>query len=165
MRKLIYIFIFNLLISGCVNEKTTDHVSENNISDKDFQNIIKNIWLTNAHIFNNKKFTLIPRDSVNYIMYKVIQEKGINKEEFEKSIKYYSQNPELLDSILKDLRDSLEEVFIGISHDEIDEESNSNEIIKDLLKENSKFIKPDIKRSNKRKKNSNVLTDSLNIKP
>lgn len=152
MRKLIYIFIFNLLIAGCVNEKTTDYVSENNISDKDFQNIIKNIWLTNAHIFNNKKFTLIPRDSINYVMYKVIQEKGINKEEFEKSIKYYSQNPELLDSILKDLRDSLEEVFIGISHDEIDEESNSNEIIKDLLKENSKFIKPDFKRSNKRKK-------------
>ena len=150
MRKLIYIYIFNLLIAGCVNEKTTDYVSENNISDKDFQNIIKNIWLTNAHIFNNKKFTLIPRDSVNYIMYKVIQEKGINKEEFEKSIKYYSQNPELLDSILKDLRDSLEEVFIGISHDEIDEESNSKEIIKDLLKENSKFIAIDSVRPKKR---------------
>lgn len=150
MRKLIYIFIFNLLIAGCVNEKTTDYVSENNISDKDFQNIIKNIWLTNAHIFNNKKFTLIPRDSINYVMYKVIQEKGINKEEFEKSIKYYSQNPELLDSILKDLRDSLEEVFIGISHDEIDEESNSNEIIKDLLKENSKFIATDSVRPKKR---------------
>ena len=139
-----------MLIAGCVNEKTTDYVSENNISDKDFQNIIKNIWLTNAHIFNNKKFTLIPRDSVNYIMYKVIQEKGINKEEFEKSIKYYSQNPELLDSILKDLRDSLEEVFIGISHDEIDEESNSKEIIKDLLKENSKFIAIDSVRPKKR---------------
>ena len=138
------------MIAGCVNEKTTDYVSENNISDKDFQNIIKNIWLTNAHIFNNKKFTLIPRDSVNYIMYKVIQEKGINKEEFEKSIKYYSQNPELLDSILKDLRDSLEEVFIGISHDEIDEESNSKEIIKDLLKENSKFIAIDSVRPKKR---------------
>ena len=139
-----------MLISGCVNEKTTDHVSKNNISDKDFQNIIKNIWLTNAHIFNNKKFTLIPRDSVNYIMYKIIQEKGINKEEFEKSIKYYSQNPELLDSILKDLRDSLEEVFIGISHDEIDEESNSNDIIKDLLKENSKFIAIDSVRPKRR---------------
>lgn len=139
-----------MLIAGCVNEKTTDYVSENNISDKDFQNIIKNIWLTNAHIFNNKKFTLIPRDSINYVMYKVIQEKGINKEEFEKSIKYYSQNPELLDSILKDLRDSLEEVFIGISHDEIDEESNSNEIIKDLLKENSKFIAIDSVRPKKR---------------
>ena len=139
-----------MLIAGCVNEKTTDYVSENNISDKDFQNIIKNIWLTNAHIFNNKKFTLIPRDSINYVMYKVIQEKGINKEEFEKSIKYYSQNPELLDSILKDLRDSLEEVFIGISHDEIDEESNSNEIIKDLLKENSKFIATDSVRPKKR---------------
>ena len=150
MRKLIYIYIFNLLIAGCVNEKTTDYVSENNISDKDFQNILKNIWLTNAHIFNNKKFTLIPKDSVNYIMYKVIQEKGINKEEFEKSIKYYSQNPELLDSILKDLRDSLEEVFIGISHDEIDEESNSKEIIKDLLKENSKFIAIDSVRPKKR---------------
>ena len=150
MKKLIYIYIFNLLIAGCVNEKTTDYVSENNISDKDFQNIIKNIWLTNAHIFNNKKFTLIPRDSINYVMYKVIQEKGINKEEFEKSIKYYSQNPELLDSILKDLRDSLEEVFIGISHDEIDEESNSKEIIKDLLKENSKFIAIDSVRPKKR---------------
>ena len=51
--------------------------------------------------------------------------KGIKKEDFEKSIKYYSQKPELLDSILKNLRDSLEEVYIGISHDEVDEEYNS----------------------------------------
>ena len=85
--------------------------------------------------------------------------------DFEKSIKYYSQKPELLDSILKNLRDSLEEVYISISHDEVNEEYNSNDSVKDLLKENSKFIKPDFKRSNKRKKNSNVLTDSLNIKP
>ena len=32
---------------------------------KIFKILLKNIWLTNAHIFNNKKFTLIPRDSVN----------------------------------------------------------------------------------------------------
>ena len=54
--------------------------------------------------------------------------------------------------LLKNLRDSLEKVYISISHDEVDEEYNSNDSIKDLLKENSKFIKPDFKRSNKRKK-------------
>ena len=156
MKKQIYILIFHVLFSGCVNEKTTDYINENTISEKDFQEIIKNIWLTNAHVFTNKKFTMIPRDSVNNV---------IKKEDFEKSIKYYSQKPELLDSILKNLRDSLEEVYISISHDEVDEEYNSNDSVKDLLKENSKFIKPDFKRSNKRKKNSNVLTDSLNIKP
>ena len=165
MKKQIYILIFHVLFSGCVNEKTTDYINENTISEKDFQEIIKNIWLTNAHVFTNKKFTLIPRDSVNNVIFKLFEDKGIKKEDFEKSIKYYSQKPELLDSILKNLRDSLEEVYISISHDAVDEEYNSNDSIKDFLKENSKFIKPDIKRSNKRKKNSNVLTDSLNIKP
>ena len=84
--------------------------NENTISDKDFQEIIKNIWLTNAHVFTNKKFTMIPRDSVNNVIFKLFEEKGIKKEDFEKSIKYYSQKPELLDSILKKLRDGLEEV-------------------------------------------------------
>ena len=98
----------------------------------------------------NCKFEVKNFNTTHLLSLIKIQEKGINKEEFEKSIKYYSQNPELLDSILKDLRDSLEEVFIGISHDEIDEESNSNEIIKDLLKENSKFIAIDSVRPKKR---------------
>ena len=88
MKKQIYILIFHVLFSGCVNEKTTDYINENTISEKDFQEIIKNIWLTNAHVFTNKKFTLIPRDSVNNVIFKLFKDKGIKKEDFEKSIKY-----------------------------------------------------------------------------
>ena len=35
MKKQIYILIFHVLLSGCVNEKTTEYIDENTISDKD----------------------------------------------------------------------------------------------------------------------------------
>ena len=82
MKKKIYILIFHILLSGCVNEKTTEYIDENTISEKDFQEIIKNIWLTNAHVFTNKKFTMIPRDSINNVIFKLFEEKGIKKEDF-----------------------------------------------------------------------------------
>jgi hypothetical protein len=73
--------------------------------------------LVNAHLYNNKKFTQIPRDSVGNITNKLLEDYGFKKEDFKKSIKYYSENPRLIDSIIKDLRDSLEKVFTSISHD------------------------------------------------
>ena len=68
-----------------VNEKTADYINENTISEKDFQEIIKNIWLVNAHVFTNKKFTMIPRDSVNNVIFKLFEDKGIKKEDFLKN--------------------------------------------------------------------------------
>ena len=115
MKKLTIIILFGLLINSCVDEKTDNYINESSISNKEFQEIIKKIWLANAHIYNNKKFTLIPRDSLKNLTFQILKEKEINRSEFEKSIQYYSQNPILLDSIIKNLRDSLEKVFISIS--------------------------------------------------
>ena len=135
------IISFGLLINSCVDEKTDNYINESSITNKEFQEIIKKIWLANAHIYNNKKFTLIPRDSLKNLTFQILKEKEIDRLEFEKSIQYYSQNPILLDSIIKNLRDSLEKVFISIPHEELEEKEELiiQDSLKDLLKESSKF--------------------------
>ena len=149
-----------------MDEKTDKYINESSISNQEFQEIIKKIWLANAHIYNNKKFTLIPRDSIKNLTFQLLNEKEIDRSEFEKSIQYYSQNPILLDSIIKNLRDSLEKVFINIPHEELEEREELifKDSLKDLLKENSKFKNSKIK---KKLKNldfiKKVNKDSLNL--
>ena len=145
------IILFGLLINSCVDEKTDNYINESSISNKEFQEIIKKIWLANAHIYNNKKFTLIPRDSLKNLTFQILKEKEIDRSEFEKSIQYYSQNPILLDSIIKNLRDSLEKVFISIPHEEVEEKEELiiQDSLKDLLKESSKFKNYNVKKANK----------------
>ena len=119
------IFILLITVTSCLEEKPKDNIKYPPIKEKEFQTIIKKIWLVNAHLYNNKKFTQIPRDSVGNITNKLLEDYGFKKEDFKKSIKYYAENPRLLDSIIKDLRDSLEKVFISISHDVIEEDQKS----------------------------------------
>ena len=139
-----YFKIFTLLIAltSCLEEKPKDNIKYPPIRIKEFQTLIQKIWLVNAHLYNNKKFTQIPRDSVGSITNKLLEDYGYKKEDFKKSIKYYSENPRLLDSIIKDLRDSLEKVFMGISHDvnEDDQKLVQQDSVKNILKESSKFI-------------------------
>ncbi|MDB2482763.1 DUF4296 domain-containing protein, partial [bacterium] len=116
MIKYFKIFILLIAVTSCLEEKPNDNIKHPPIKVKEFQTLIKKIWLVNAHLYNNKKFTQIPRDSVGSITNKLLEDYGYKKEDFKKSIKYYSENPRLLDSIIKDLRDSLEKVFTGISH-------------------------------------------------
>ena len=98
--------------------------------------------------------------------FQLLKEKEIDRSEFEKSIQYYAQNPNLLDSIIKNLRDSLEKVFISIPHEELEEREELifKDSLKDLLKESSKFKKIKI---NKELKNLNLIKkvnkDSLNL--
>lgn len=153
MKKLTVIILFGLIINSCVDEKTDNYINESSISNKEFQEIIKKIWLANAHIYNNKKFTLIPRDSLKNLTFQILKEKEINRSEFEKSIQYYSQNPILLDSIIKNLRDSLEKVFISIPHEDLEEKEEL--IIQDSLKESSKFKNFNIKKANKNLNSTN----------
>lgn len=166
MKKLAVIIVIGLLINSCVDEKTDDYITESSISNQEFQEIIKKIWLANAHIYNNKKFTLIPRDSLKNLTFQLLKEKEIDRSEFEKTIQYYSQNPILLDSIIKNLRDSLEKVFISIPHEEIEEREELiiQDSLKDLLKESSKFknynIRKEFKNLNLNKK---IKKDSLNL--
>ena len=125
MIKYFKIFILLIAVTSCLEEKPKDNITHPPIKVKEFQTLIKKIWLVNAHLYNNKKFTQIPRDSVGNITNKLLEDYGFKKEDFKKSIKYYSENPKLIDSIIKDLRDSLEKVFISISHDVIEDDQKS----------------------------------------
>ena len=165
MIKHVKIFILIIAVSSCLEEKPEYSIKHPPIKEKEFQILIKKIWLVNAHLYNNKKFTQIPRDSVSSITNKLLQDNGFEKEDFKKSIQYYSENPRLLDSIIKDLRDSLEIVYVGISKD--DNEDNAELIqqdsLKSILKESFKFIdkmkiKKDLKPSLKSK---NQILDTL----
>lgn len=168
MIKYFKIFILLIAVTSCLEEKPKDNITHPPINVKEFQTLIKKIWLVNAHLYNNKKFTQIPRDSVGSITNKLLEDYGYKKEDFKKSIKYYSENPRLLDSIIKDLRDSLEKVFTGISHDvnEDDQTLVQQDSLKNILKESSKFIdnmkfKKDLKPSIK---SGNQILDTLKIK-
>lgn len=168
MIKYFKIFILLIAVTSCLEEKPKDNIKFPPIKVKEFQTLIKKIWLVNAHLYNNKKFTQIPRDSVGSITNKLLEDYGYKKEDFKKSIKYYSENPRLLDSIIKDLRDSLEKVFTGISHDvnEDDQILVQQDSLKNILKESSKFIdnmkfKKDLKPSIK---SGNQILDTLKIK-
>ena len=125
MIKYFKIFILLIAVTSCLEEKLNDNIKHPPIKVEEFQTLIKKIWLVNAHLYNNKKFTQIPRDSVGNITNKLLEDYGFKKEDFKKSIKYYSENPKLIDSIIKDLRDSLEKVFISISHDVIEDDQKS----------------------------------------
>lgn len=168
MIKYFKIFILLIAVTSCLEEKPKDNIKYPPIKVKEFQTLIKKIWLVNAHLYNNKKFTQIPRDSVGSITNKLLEDYGYKKEDFKKSIKYYSENPRLLDSIIKDLRDSLEKVFTGISHDVNEDEQTlvQQDSLKNILKESSKFIdnmkfKKDLKPSIK---SGNQILDTLKIK-
>ena len=165
MIKHVKIFILIIAVSSCLEEKPEYSIKHPPIKEKEFQILIKKIWLVNAHLYNNKKFTQIPRDSVSSITNKLLQDNGFEKEDFKKSIQYYSENPRLLDSIIKDLRDSLEIVYVGIPKD--DNENNveliQQDSLKSILKESSKFIdkmkiKQDLKPS---LKSRNQILDTL----
>lgn len=168
MIKYFKIFILLITVTSCLEEKPKDNIKYPTIKAKEFQTLIKKIWLVNAHLYNNKKFTQIPRDSVGSITNKLLEGYGYKKEDFKQSIKYYSENPRLLDSIIKDLRDSLEKVYTGISHDvnEDDQILVQQDSLKNILKENSKFIdnmkfKKDLKTLIKSR---NQILDTLKIK-
>ena len=168
MIKYVKIFILLIALSSCLEEKPKDNIKSPPIKEKEFQTLIKKIWLVNAHLYNNKKFTQIPRDSVSSITNKLLIDYGFEKEDFKKSIQYYSENPRLLDSIIKDLRDSLEKVYVGISNDDNEHEQKSikQDSVKNILKESSKFIgnmkfKKDLKQS---VKSSNQILDTLKMK-
>ena len=168
MIKYFKIFILLIAVTSCLEEKPKYNIKYPPIKVKEFQTLIKKIWLVNAHLYNNKKFTQIPRDSVGSITNKLLEDYGYKKEDFKKSIKYYSENPRLLDSIIKDLRDSLEKVFTAISHDvnEDDQKLVQQDSLKNILKESSKFMdnmkfKKDLKPSIK---SGNQILDTLKIK-
>lgn len=90
----------------------------------------------NAHLYNNNN-TLMHKDSLAKATNKLLIDNGIDKYDFEKSIQFYSQNPILLDSIIKDLKDSLEKTYNEILDSGLIEKEFINK--SKTLKEKSKF--------------------------
>jgi len=108
MKKYLYYYLFiYLLTTSCIHENISDSLNKNIIPSNEFQQIIKQSWLVNAHIANNKKSTLIPKDSINDVTIKILNDYSYNEEDLSRSIKFYAANPLLLDSLIKDIIDSL----------------------------------------------------------
>ena len=135
MKNYFKIIILIFIISSCVEENPDNKIEISPLEDIKFQKIIKKIWLMNAYIYNNN--TLMLKDSLGKATYKLLKDNGVDKYEFEKSIQFYSQNPILLDSIIRDLKDSLEKAYNEILDSELIEKKNINST--DSLKENFKF--------------------------
>jgi len=129
------IIILIFIISSCVEENPDNKIEISPLEDIKFQKIIKKIWLMNAYIYNNN--TLMLKDSLGKATYKLLKDNGVDKYEFEKSIQFYSQNPILLDSIIKDLKDSLEKNYNEILDSGLIEKEFIN--TSETLKEKSKF--------------------------
>ena len=134
MKNYFTIILSIFILSSCVEENPDNKIEVSPLEDDKFQKIIKKIWLMNAHLYNN---TLIHKDSLAEATNKLLKDNGIEKYEFEKSIQFYSQNPILLDSIIRDLKDSLEKAYNEILDSELIEKKNINST--DSLKENFKF--------------------------
>jgi hypothetical protein len=110
MSKLVLISTLLFLICSCVNQNPSDNYTNCPIPPKDFQYIIKNTFLINAHLENDKKFKSTYKDSIGDLTIKIIQDKGFQKEDFLESINCYSSKPFLLDSLIKDIKDSIQEL-------------------------------------------------------
>ena len=134
MKNYFIIILSIFILLSCVEENPDNKIEVSPLEDDKFQKIIKKIWLMNAHLYNN---TLIHKDSLAGATNKLLKDNGIEKYEFEKSIQFYSQNPILLDSIIRDLKDSLEKAYNEILDSELIEKKNINST--DSLKENFKF--------------------------
>lgn len=134
MKNYFIIILSIFILSSCVEENPDNKIEISPLEDDKFQKIIKKIWLMNAHLYNN---TLMHKDSLAEATNKLLKDNGIEKYEFEKSIQFYSQNPILLDSIIKDLKDSLEKTYNEILDSELIEKKIIN--TSGTLKEKSKF--------------------------
>ena len=77
MIKFFKILILLIAVTSCLEEKLEDNIKNPPIKEKEFQALIKKIWLVNAHLYNNKKFTQIPRDSVNSVTNKMLEDYGL----------------------------------------------------------------------------------------
>ena len=129
MKKLKLYSILFFLIS-CVNS-TTNNNFETKIQPHEFQKIIKKVLLMNAHLQNNRKYSIINKDSIGHITLEILEKENFNKSDLKNAIKFYSSNPNLLDSLIIDLKDSLNENQVDISHDYLE---NYNKMPNDSLK-------------------------------
>lgn len=123
MRKLVLLSLILITTFSCMNKNPYDGI-ESPISPKEFQLLIKDVGLMNAHLQNSKKYSLINRDSIGSITLEILQKKGFSKKDLMEAVRYYASQPQKLDSLIADLKDTLKENQIKISHDYIEDYEN-----------------------------------------
>lgn len=148
MKKLALILLSISILSSCISENPNEKAIPK-ISPSDFQSIIKKVWLLNAHVQNNNKYSLIHRDSISQITLEILSKNGYDKEDLIQTINYYSSKPIALDSLIKDLGDTLEKNKIKIPHEKEEENKKSpNDSLDKLIDQETKL--------NSRKLNKNL---------
>ena len=88
MKKLISILIILITLNACIQEVPKNNIKSSPIPPKEFQTIIKKTWLMNAHVFNNKKQTLLPKDSVSNLTLTILNDIGYQADDLNLAIKY-----------------------------------------------------------------------------
>ena len=64
MKKLnVFIVFFLLIFISCINNTPNENI-KTSIEPKEFQKIIKKAIIMNAHIQNNKQYSLIDKDTI-----------------------------------------------------------------------------------------------------
>ena len=130
MKKLI-LLLSCINFIGCINDIDNRFDKKNTIHFTTFKEILKETWLLDAHKTNNQNYSLFPADSINEISLSILKKHHTSPEKFYNTITYYSQEPELIDSLLKTIREELEETYLSLPHeDDSDiEELNKSELI------------------------------------
>jgi len=117
MNKLKLLVFTVVFITSCVDNDPNEEIIHCPIPEKDFQDIIKTTFLINAHIHNqkmNNKFN----DTIKENTLNILEEKGYDKKDLFEAIKFYSSKPNILDSLISDIKDSLEKQQNIISDDD-----------------------------------------------
>ena len=110
--RFLYLLLLITVLNGCVSKNEVKLSTD--INPENFQKIIKEIYLINAHIYNNK-YSKIKLDSIKLQIIQILKENNLNSDDLSNAIKYYSSNPKILDSLIIDLRDSLENEQLKIN--------------------------------------------------
>ena len=92
MKEIIWIIIIFISLNSCIQETPNTGIKNTPIPPKEFQTIIKKTWLMNAHVFNNKKQTLLPKDSVPNQTLTILNDLGYKEEDLSLAIKFYSSS-------------------------------------------------------------------------
>lgn len=142
MKNLILLFLSIHLIS-CVSDINQDYNTQNTLQFDTFKEILKETWLLDAHKTNNKNYSLFPHDSINEINLSILKRHNVSPEKFINTISHYSQQPNLIDSLLYSIKVDLEKTRSSLpNEDDLDTEELNNNDLKLILNQCPFYSQP-----------------------